>query len=184
MTENLATSSAPFSVRCFEARDRAALQALGLVDATPAPPSPEAKEALANSAEDATDGKVHVWVAEAVDQVIGAVAVIHDNASLAHLKYLCVAPGLAGWRDVASELAETAIKDAYDRGYLKLVVHTPLPPSRLTTHLHYLGFEFSRERLLGEEHALEFYLNLYQRPPAWLSDDQALMAVRIDGDKP
>jgi hypothetical protein len=68
-----------------------------------------------------------------------------------------------------------AIADAYKRGYLKLVVHTNLPPCRLTVALHDLGFEFSRERSTGGEHVLEFYQNLYERPrPSSSQEGQSL----------
>jgi hypothetical protein len=87
------------------------------------------------------------------------------------LRCLCVDPAVADRHVVARGLAERAIRDAYKRGYLKLVVHTNLPPCRLTAALHDLGFEFSRERSTGEEHVLEFYQNLYERP--WPSSSQA-----------
>jgi hypothetical protein len=91
--------------------------------------------------------------------------VIRSSPSLAHLRSLCVAPEFAERHVVASSLAEMAIRDAGERGYLKLVVHTDLPPCQLTTALHDLGFEFSRERSVGGEHLLEFYQNLYERLP-------------------
>jgi phosphoserine phosphatase RsbU/P len=56
------------------------------------------------------------------------------------------------------------LRDAWERGYLKLVVHTSSPPSRLAADLHKLGFEFSREHSMDGEHVLEFYQNLYERP--------------------
>lgn len=112
-----------------------------------------------------------MWVAESFGRIVGSAAVIHNDASLAHLRYLCVAPDIADRHVVARRLAETAIRDAYERGYLKLVVHTNSPPSRLTAVLHDLGFEFSRERLMDGEHVLEFYQNLYERPRPSLSHE-------------
>jgi N-acetylglutamate synthase-like GNAT family acetyltransferase len=112
----------------------------------------------------AIGGRHQVWVAESYGRIIGSVGVIRDNALVAHLRYLSVAPDLADGQAVATCLTERAIRDAYERGYLKLVVHSSLPPNRLTTVLHNLGFEFSRERDTGGEHVLEFYQNLYERP--------------------
>jgi hypothetical protein len=70
---------------------------------------------------------------------------------------------------VEGAIAGTAIRHAWERGYLKLVVHTHLPPNRPAAFLHDLGFEFSREHSMGTEHVLEFYLNLYERPRPSLS---------------
>jgi N-acetylglutamate synthase-like GNAT family acetyltransferase len=116
-------------------------------------------------------GKHHLWVAEAFGRIIGSAAVLHNDDSLAHLRYLCVAPDLAERPVIAMGLAERAIRDAYERGYLKLVVHSNLPPNRLATVLHDLGFEFSRERETGGEHMLEFYQNLYEQPQSSLSQE-------------
>ena len=63
-----------------------------------------------------------------------------------------------------------AIRDTWQRGYLKLVIHTHTPPSWLTAaFLHDLRFAFSQERWMGPEHVLEFYLNLYEQPGPPLS---------------
>jgi GNAT superfamily N-acetyltransferase len=164
MHENFPTSSEPFSVRRFEVRDREAVLALWPADVMHLLPGSETIDVLISSVQDAIAGKHHVWVAEAFGRIIGSAAVIHSDFSLAHLRYLYVVPDFAERQVVARGLAETAIRDAYERGYLKLVVHSNLPPSRLATALHDLGFEFSRERETGGQHVLEFYQNLYERP--------------------
>jgi N-acetylglutamate synthase-like GNAT family acetyltransferase len=164
MSENYTTSTEPFSVRRFEARDREAVLALWPAAVILLQPGSDTIDVLINSVEGAIAGKDHVWVAEASGRIIGSAAVISINDSLAHLRCLCVAPDVAERHLVARGLAELAIRDAYKRGYLKLVVHTNLPPSRLTAALHELGFEFSRERATGEAHVLEFYQNLYEKP--------------------
>ena len=169
METHLTTSAQPFSVRRFEARDRDAVLALWLGDVMHSQPGSEIVDVLTISMEGAIAGKHHVWVAEAFGRIIGSVAVIRNNASLAHLRSLCVAPDFAERHEVARALAETAVRDAWERGYLKLVVHTNSSPSRLTAFLHDLAFEFSRERSMGGEHVLEFYLNLYKRPRPLLS---------------
>jgi hypothetical protein len=66
---------------------------------------------------------------------------------------------------------EMAIRDVWECGCVKLVLHTDLPPNRLTTTFHDLGVEFSRQRALGTEHVLEFYQNLYERPRRLQSRD-------------
>jgi hypothetical protein len=127
-------------------------------------PGSQTIDMLINSVEGAIAGKHRVWVAEAFGRIIGSAAVIHSDFLLAHLRYLYVVPDFAERQVVAKGLAQTAIRDAYERGYLKLVVHSNLPTSRLATALHDLGFEFSRERDTDGEHVLEFYQNLYERP--------------------
>jgi hypothetical protein len=105
-----------------------------------------------------------IWVAEAFGRTVGSATVTHNDPSVAHLRSLCVAPDFASPPAVAKALAETAIREVYERGYLKLVVHTDLLSGRLTPALHNLGFEFSREHLIDGERVVEFYRNLYERP--------------------
>jgi N-acetylglutamate synthase-like GNAT family acetyltransferase len=171
MHKNFTTSSEPFSVRRFEARDREAVLTLWPADLMNSLSGSEIIDVLIDSVEGAIAGTHHVWVAEAFGRVIGSAAVIRDNASLAHLRCLSVAPDFTDRHVVARALAEMAIRDAWERGYLKLVVHTNAAPSRLTAALHDLGFEFSREHSMGGEHVLEFYQNLYERPRSSLSQD-------------
>jgi N-acetylglutamate synthase-like GNAT family acetyltransferase len=173
MNENFTTSSEPFSVRRFEMRDREAVLALWPATVvTQAQPDLQTIQLMIDSVEGAIAGKDHLWVAEARGRIIGSVAVIRDTASLAHLRCLCVASDIVDRHAVARGLARTAITDAWDRGYLKLVVHTDFPSSRLTTViLHNLGFEFSRESSLGGEHVLEFYQNFYELPRQSLTQD-------------
>lgn len=170
MHENFTTSSEPFSVRRFEARDREAVLALWPEDVMHSESGSQTIDVLVNSVEDAIAGKHHVWVAEALGRIIGSAAVIPSDLSLAHLRYLYVVPEFAERQVVARGLAEMAIRDAYERGYLKLLVHSNLPPNRLAAALHELGFEFSRERETDGEHVLEFYQNLYERPQIFRSE--------------
>lgn len=159
-----ATLAEAFSVRQFEAKDHEPVLALWPVAAMHLQPGSDTIDVLINSIEGAIAGKDHLWVAEAAGRIIGAVAVIRINASLAHLRCLCVAADFAERQVVARGLAEMAITDAWERGYLKLVVHTHSPPDRLAAPFRDLGFEFARERSTGGQHVLEFYQNLYERP--------------------
>jgi hypothetical protein len=118
MNENFTTSTEPFSVRRFEARDHEAVLALWPAAVMHLQPGSDTIDVLINSVE-----------------------------------------------------GEMAIRDAWERGYLKLVVHTNLPPCRLTAALHELGFEYSQERSMGGEHVLEFYQNLYEQPRLSLSEE-------------
>ena len=175
MNETFTTSSDPFSVRRFAARDREAVLALWPAAVMHLQPGSETFDVLIDSVEGAIAGKYHVWVAEAFGRIIGSVAVFCNDDSLAHLRCLYVAADFADRHLVARGLAEMAIRDTWERGYLKLVVHTDSPPSRLTPYLHALGFEFSREHSMGGEHVLEFYQNLYERPrPPSSQDGQSL----------
>jgi hypothetical protein len=183
MHDNFTISSEPFSVRRFEVRDREAVLALWPADVMHSLPGTETTEMLIDSVEGAIAGKDHVWVAEAFGRIIGSAAVIHSDFSLAHLSYLCVVPDFAERQAVARGLAEMAIRDAYERGYLKLVVHSTLPPSRLATALHDLGFEFSREREAEGEHVLEFYQNLYERPRTFRSEAALPGVIRTHGSQ-
>ena len=169
MFQNVITSFENFSVKPFEARHREAVLALWPESEMLSQPGSDTVETLIDSVDRAIAGKLHMWVAKACRRVIGWVAVIPDNDWLAHLRHLCVVPDLAERIVVARGLAETAIRQARERGYLKLVVHTDLPPGRLATKLHELGFEFSREHSKGGEHVLEFYQNLYELPELSLS---------------
>jgi N-acetylglutamate synthase-like GNAT family acetyltransferase len=164
MNEILTTSSETFTIRYFEASDRAAVLNLFPGDVMHSQAGSDAVDVLINAVEGAIAGKHHMWVAEAFGRIIGWAAVIPNNASLAHLRYLCVARDFAERHVVARRLAEIAIRDAWERGYLKLVLHTNSPPSEPAAFLHELGFEFSRERETAGEHVLEFYQNLYERP--------------------
>lgn len=175
MRENVKTSPEPFSVRRFEARDREAVLALWPAEMMHPQSGLETIDLLINSVDGAIAGKQHVWVAEGLGRIIGSAAVIHYDDSQAHLRCLCVAHDVPERRVVAGCLAERAIRDAWERGYLKLVVHTNSPPSKLASDLHHLGFEFSREHSLDGEHVLEFYQNLYERPrPSLLQEGQSL----------
>jgi len=175
MRENVKTSPEPFSVRRFEARDREAVLALWPADIMHPQPGLESIDVLINSVAGAIAGTQQLWVADASGRIIGSAAVIHHNSSQAHLRCLCVAHDVPERQIVARSLAERAITDAWERGYLKLVVHTNSPPSRLAAELHHLGFEFSREHSRDGEHVLEFYQNLYERPrPSSLPEGQSL----------
>jgi len=173
MNANSSTSSETFSVRRFEARDIEAVIALlsaGVMyshsGTTTVDLSPIIKGVAA-----AIAGKHPVWVAESSGRIIGVTVGICDGNSLAHLRCLCVAHDIEEPHVVVQTLTESAIKDAWECGYVKLIVHTDMPLNQLTATFHDLGFEFSRDGAMGSEHTLEFYLNLYERPPRLLAHD-------------
>jgi len=171
MTENFTTSPEPFRVRRFETQDREAVLAMLPADMMHSQSCSETIDVLCNAVEGGNGAKHDVWIAEAFGRIIGSATVVRNDASLAHLQCLSVAPDVAERKEVARGLAEMAIRDAWDHGYLKLVVHTDLPPDRFTAFLHDLGFEFSRERAIDGDHVLEFYINLYARPRPAVSQD-------------
>ena len=109
-------------------------------------------------------GSQNAWIVESAGRIIGVAVVQIENDVLAHLKHVWVAPDAPNHRHVASTLAATAIRDTWEYGYLKLVVHTAVPASRLVASMHELGFEFARAHSMGGEPVVEFYRNLYERP--------------------
>ena len=169
MNEDFTTSTAPFLVRRFEAADIVEVAALLWAGVMQSQTGAQTVNRMADYAAEAIEAKHHVWVAESFGRIIGSAVVMSDDRSLAHLRCLCVAPDRAERHIVAEALAELAIRDTWECGYVKLEVHADLPPNRLTAALHELGFEFSRERAMGAEHVLEFYQNLYER--SWRSKE-------------
>src|SRR6266446_877964 len=132
MNDAFSTSAEPFSVRRFETQDREAVLALWPGDLINSQPCSKTIDLLINSAASENAGKHDVWIAEAFGRIIGSAAIVRYDASQAHLKCLSVAPEIVERKIVARGLAEAAIRDAWERGYLKLVVHTHLPPGQLT----------------------------------------------------
>ncbi len=107
----------------------------------------------------------HFWVAECHGRVIGTLALLLEaEEEVAHLHCLRVT---SEWGDVPAvrkQLIKTAATHARDHGSLKLVLHANVHEEKAAAFLHRLGFEFSRHREVDGSPALEFYLNLYQRP--------------------
>ncbi|MGN6368017.1 MAG: GNAT family N-acetyltransferase [Phycisphaerae bacterium] len=107
----------------------------------------------------------HFWVAECHGKIIGTLALLLEGEEeIAHLHCLRV---LGAWHDVPAvrkQLIKTAATHARDHGSLKLVLHANVQEEKAARFLHRLGFEFSRHRQVDGSPALEFYLNLYQRP--------------------
>jgi N-acetylglutamate synthase-like GNAT family acetyltransferase len=104
------------------------------------------------------------WVAEAEHRLIGMAVLSIDNQSLAQLTYLHVSDEGPRHAPAARALAEIAIREAWDGGSLKLVVHADIPASHVIEYMHELGFEFARTHSLGRERVVEFYRNLYEPP--------------------
>lgn len=169
MNEDVTTSSEPCSVRRFQARDRNAVLNLSPVDVMHRQADLEVADSLTTAVEGAIAGENQLWVAEASGRIVGLASLVPNTGWVAHLTWLWVAADLAERHAVAIRLAEVAIGDAWERGYLRLVVHSDLPPSPLRAFLHDLGFEFIREHLLNGDHVLEFLQNLYERPRRWLA---------------
>jgi N-acetylglutamate synthase-like GNAT family acetyltransferase len=104
------------------------------------------------------------WIAETDDRLIGCVILSKADANVAHLFGLCVEFASDAREAVLKRLGETAVADAWESGYLKLVIHTDHSPEKLSGALHQLSFEFSREAWLDGTHVLEFYQDIYHRP--------------------
>ena len=151
-----------FAVRRFEAKDRSGVMALYAEHAGTECPSGMA-DVASMSLEGAEAGH-QIWVAEAGGRIIGSAAVVSHDVRVAHFKYLCVAINQFDRRRVARAIAALAVADAWERGFLKLIVHTQTPANRVAPDLHEMGFEFSREHDVDGEHLLEFYQNFYELP--------------------
>ena len=107
----------------------------------------------------------HFWVAERHGKVIGTLALLLETEEeVAHLHCLRVTSEWADVPAVRKQLIKTAATHARDHGSLKLVLHANVHEEKAAAFLHRLGFEFSRHREVDGSPALEFYLNLYQRP--------------------
>jgi N-acetylglutamate synthase-like GNAT family acetyltransferase len=106
----------------------------------------------------------NAWVAEADGRLIGMAVVSIENQTLARLMYLHVADDSVNHERAAKSLAAIAIREAWEEGYLKLVVHTKIPANNVIDYMHELGFEFGRTQSSGSQRIIEFYRNLYQIP--------------------
>lgn len=114
--------------------------------------------------EEVTSGRHNAWVAEANGRIIGMAVVSIESQTLARLTYLHVTSDGPHHAPAARALAEFAIREAWDGGYLKLVVHTGIPAIHVIEYMHELGFEFARTHLSGSQRVVEFYRNLYEPP--------------------
>jgi hypothetical protein len=132
-------------------------------------PGPPAAGAAPPRLHEDVFGRQSAWVAEAEDRLIGMAVLSIESQALARLTYLHVAGDGPHHAPAARALAEVAIREAWDGGYLKLVVHTHIPASHVIEYMHDLGFEFARTHLTGSERVVEFYRNLYEPPrdPSW-----------------
>ena len=120
-------------------------------------------------------GRQSAWVAEAEDGLIGMAVLSIESQMLARLTYLHVAGDGPHHAPAARALAEIAIRNAWDAGYLKLIVHTHIPARHLIEYMHELGFEFAHTHLSSSERVVEFYRNLYEPPrdpSPWAGDIQ------------
>ena len=121
-------------------------------------------DSMSSFFEEVASGRQTAWVAEADDRLIGMAVVSIESRALAHLMYLHVAGHSMSHERAAKALAEIAIRNAWDAGYLKLIVHTQIPASQVIPYMHELGFEFARTHFSGSQRVVEFYRNLYEPP--------------------
>jgi len=105
----------------------------------------------------------HFWVAEAVGEVVGTVAVATEDDGIAHLRRLRVAPEFPQRNRLVIALVQTAVAHARECGAVKLCFHTPLDNEKAILVLGDLGFQFARAREFNGRQLLEFYVSLYER---------------------
>ncbi len=162
MKDQSTTHYAALRVRPLEARD--------LKDAGEAFPGAMvyvhagASDSLQNFFEEVASRRQNAWVAEADDRLIGMAVVTIESPAIAHLMYLHVTGDGVDHDPAAKALAEIAIRDAWEGGYLKLVVHARIPANRVIEYMHHLGFEFARTQSFGSQRVVEFYRNPYEPP--------------------
>lgn len=104
----------------------------------------------------------HAWIAQSRGEVIAALGLALHETPVAHLLWLGGAPSSDTDRLLARSLVEAATAHARDQGCLKLIVHASLTESQVG-FFEQLGFVFSRQRGVGPDRVLEFYLDLYRR---------------------
>jgi N-acetylglutamate synthase-like GNAT family acetyltransferase len=155
-----------FSVRIFEPADRAGVLALYPSEKVGDNPSDETVDTVADLIDGAHAGGHRFWVAVGEGRVIGSVALVRSHAELAHCRAMSVDPSVAEHDHVVRSLGERVVADAWDQGYLKLVVHTPRSGKELKGAFHRVSFELSKETWVDGKHLLEFYQNIYARPLA------------------
>ena len=125
---------------------------------------------LIDAIENAPDGSTErheAWVAEAAGRFIGLAMVLVEREPLVRLKLVCVAQHAPQRRRIRRALVEVVMRYTWESDCLKLVVHSGLPAGCFIKFMHNFGFDFSRERWMGDEHIVEFYRNLYERPQAF-----------------
>jgi N-acetylglutamate synthase-like GNAT family acetyltransferase len=128
--------------------------------------SDETAGTVADLIDGAHAGGHRFWVAVGEGRVIGSVALVRSNPELAHCRAMIIDPSVAERDHVVRSLGERAVADAWDQGYLKLVVHTPRSGKELKGAFHRVSFELSKETWVDGKHLLEFYQNIYARPLA------------------
>ena len=106
------------------------------------------------------------WIVEAAGRFMGLAIVFIERESLVHLKWVSVAAGAPQRRQIRRALVEVVMRHTWESDCLKLIVHTGHPAGCFLKFMHAFGFDFSRERWLDDEHTIEFYRNLYERPEA------------------
>lgn len=114
--------------------------------------------------DEVNSGRQNAWIAEVEEQLIGMVVLSIESQIVARLTYLHVAGDSPEHQRAANALAEVAIRDAWEGGYLKLVVHARLPTDHVVAYMHKLGFEYARTQSSSSSRVVEFYRNLYEPP--------------------
>jgi len=117
---------------------------------------------------DEGDRPLTIWVAETEGEVVGTVGLVVDEAQVAHVRALRVAPI---WRErhLSRRLIQFAVEQAREQDCLKLMLHTFADADRAANVVRSLGFNLAGLRDEAGRKRLEFYLDLYKPPtaPQW-----------------
>jgi ribosomal protein S18 acetylase RimI-like enzyme len=104
------------------------------------------------------------WVAETADRIIGMLGLLQEEEGVGHMRRLRVDPTWQSDYRVAVGLMQVAAGYARERGFLKLVLHTPVDDRWAIPLLRRLGLAFARKRDIHGRQVIEFYVNFYVIP--------------------
>src|SRR2546430_13094892 len=85
------------------------------------------------------------WIVEIAGTFIGLAVVFIEGESVAHLKLIYVAPDVPQRHQIIRALVAMTMRDIWERGSLKLIVHTSLSADRFIECLRAFGFEVRSE---------------------------------------
>jgi hypothetical protein len=104
------------------------------------------------------------WVAECGGRIIGTLGLVQEEKGVGHLRRLRVDPKWQHDDHVAGRLIQVAAAYAREKGFLKLVLHTPVDDRRMIPLLGRWGLLLARKRVVHDRPIIEFYVNLYAPP--------------------
>lgn len=118
----------------------------------------------------------HNGAARARDMIIGMIGVQKEDDHTAEIRRLRVDPNHRR-RGVAKMLMQQAVWFCRERGYLKVVLNTPVDHEKAIALVGQFGFQLNRSRCVFGKPILDFYMDLY-RDPGRTSEVSAVESAR------